>query len=69
MRKGMFNLKILPKITLKKLVVPITGKAEMTGEIAIAKAIFSFDMPCVSCLRIGLITNFLHILESLPGFF
>ena len=65
----MFNLKTLPKTILIILVAPMTGKAEITGDTAIAKAIFFFEIPLVNCVWIGDTTNFLHSFESLLEFF
>ena len=67
-KNGMLRRKMLPAMIHRRFVVPITGNAEMTGEIAIVSAIFSLDIPRVSCVLIGSTTNFFRSLASVLFF-
>lgn len=52
---------------LSKLVVPSIGNADITGDTAIASAIFSTDVPLVNCFFTGWITRRFHILRNRLG--
>lgn len=44
----MFSLSAEPAMTLSTFVVPMIGKAEMTGEMAMVRATFLGEVPRVS---------------------
>ena len=44
----MFSLSAEPAMILRRFVVPMTGKADMTGEMAMVRATFLGEVPRVS---------------------